>query len=347
MTIQPCIDEDGNVLLWNGDVFSGNSLESGESDTSFILRTFQSTNVVSTLEKIKGPYSFVYYQKSTNTLYFARDSFGRHSLLVNFNSVNNSLTFTSVTSRKLQQTLEIPAIGIFALNLSNFNFLNLNIICFPWQKADNLFYENIKKLETYFNTNVQIEKVVFPSKEESPNSRNIDEKYFHVNMESKNFENIMEFLLKRGDIFERVEKLENLLKESIETRIKKQPSYCKNCIKLINKNDIECCHTKIGILFSGGLDSSILSVIADNFIPENESIDLINVAFEKNSKNQNEETYNVPDRKTGRQSLADLKLICPKRNWNFIEVGYSKFIFQSIREKRGNYFNQEKPGNFF
>lgn len=339
MTIQPCLDENENILLWNGDIFSDNSIELNKSDTSFILRSFQSLNVLPTLELIKGPYSFLYYQKSTNILYFTRDLFGRHSLLVNFNLVNNSLTFMSVTSRKFQDTFEIPAIGLFALNLTNLNFSNLNLTCFPWRTTNNIFHEHIKKLETIFNTSIKIEKIIFPSREESLNQINIDEHYFHVNLDSENKENIMDLLLKRSDIFERVEKIENLLKTSIETRIKKQPSYCKNCIKLIlNNENVKCCHTKIGILFSGGLDSSIISVIADNFIPENESIDLINVAFEKvnkNSKNQNkEEIYNVPDRKTGRQSLADLKLICPKRNWNFVEVNISQEELNIYRSSR-------------
>lgn len=331
MTIQPCVDEDDNILLWNGDIFSINSNDSTESDTTFILRSFKLLNIVPTLKLIKGPYSFVYFNKSQKILYFARDLFGRHSLLLNFNSVNSSLTFTSVTSRTFQNTHEIPAIGLFALNLKTFNPFNFSLSCFPWRMSNDIFHEHIRKLENLVNSRIQIEDVIFPSQEESPSLVNVDEKYFHVNADSENNENIMELLLKREEIFQRVERIERLLKASIETRIKKQPSYCMNCIKLIlNQENIKCTHTKIGILFSGGLDSSILAVIADNFVSKTESIDLINVAFEKvnkNPTNQNlKEMYNVPDRKTGRQSLADLEIICPDRNWNFVEVCLHIFV---------------------
>ncbi|XP_043484828.1 asparagine synthetase domain-containing protein 1 [Leptopilina heterotoma] len=339
MTIQPCVDEDDNILLWNGDVFSGNSNDNTESDTTFILRSFKSLNIVPTLKLIKGPYSFVYFNKSQKILYFSRDLFGRHSLLLNFNSINSSLTFTSVTRRKFENTHEIPAIGLFALNLQTFNPSNFSLSCFPWRMPNDSFHEQIRKLENLLNSRIQIEDVIFPSREESLNLVNVDEKYFHVNVDSEKREDIMDLLLKKEEIFQRMEKIERLLKASIETRIKKQPSYCKNCIKLIlSQETVKCTHTKIGILFSGGLDSSILAVLADNFVPKTESIDLINVAFEKvnkNPKNQNlGEIYNVPDRKTGRQSLAELETICPDRNWNFVEVNISQEELNIHRSSR-------------
>ena len=43
----------------------------------------------------------------------------------------------------------------------------------------------------------------------------------------------------------------------------------------------------------GGLDSSVLAVLADQLLDQGESIDLLNVAFE-----QPNGSYNVPDRQT-------------------------------------------------
>jgi hypothetical protein len=99
-----------------------------------------------------------------------------------------------------------------------------------------------------------------------------------------------------------------------------------------------CGHSKIGILFSGGLDSTILAALADEFVPLGEPIDLLNVAFERvrkkgklnrkqareekhlNSAEEKESTYLVPDRITGKRALDDLKKLYPNRQWNFVQV---------------------------
>lgn len=324
LTVQPSIDEDGNILLWNGDIFSGNLIGTkNESDTLTILEAFKSS-VKSTLQQIKGPYSFVYFQKSTKLVYFGRDLLGRHSLLINFNQVDNCLTLASVTSRKFKNTIELPAIGIFVLELTE----DLNLTFLPWQNQ-NIFNENLKKLESFLSMDIKIGNVLCPNREKNFDPSSLDLKYFQDDtLDLRNFEKVMDSLLERREIFERVEKLESLLNDSVKARVEKQPSFCKNCIKLFLKGEqIQCSHTKIAILFSGGLDSSILSAVTDKFVNESESIDLINVAFEKaktnskNSKNQ-DQIYNVPDRKTGRQSYSELESIFPKRNWNFIEVGF-------------------------
>lgn len=107
MRSQPAMDSDGNVLLWNGEVFGG--LEYEGSDTDKILAEFQQiiisnenkcddhdatdsivtasvvsvmTDVTALLSGIQGPYSFIYYIKALNVLIFGRDPFGRRSLLL-------------------------------------------------------------------------------------------------------------------------------------------------------------------------------------------------------------------------------------------------------------------------
>lgn len=105
-----------------------------------------------------------------------------------------------------------------------------------------------------------------------------------------------------------------------------------------SKNPKLCHHSKVGILFSGGLDSTILAALANEFVPPGEPIDLLNVAFEREKKKGNtnrkaarekkhvnaleekEVTYLVPDRITGKKALDDLKRLSPNRQWNFVQV---------------------------
>ncbi|KAJ2928771.1 hypothetical protein H1R20_g8336, partial [Candolleomyces eurysporus] len=105
---------------------------------------------------------------------------------------------------------------------------------------------------------------------------------------------------------------------------------------------------RVSVLFSGGIDSTIVAYLAHNHVPPDEAIDLFNVAFENPRKIrlqqagniealpkrqrkreraaldathwQAETSYSVPDRVTGLQELEELKKLCPGRRWNFVEI---------------------------
>jgi asparagine synthetase B (glutamine-hydrolysing) len=86
-------------------------------------------------------------------------------------------------------------------------------------------------------------------------------------------------------------------------------------------------HARVAVLFSGGLDCSVLAWLIHTFLPPNEGIDLINVAFENPrivaaQSIKPGDVYNVcPDRVTGRAGWEELRMLSAgKRNWRFIEV---------------------------
>jgi asparagine synthetase B (glutamine-hydrolysing) len=83
--------------------------------------------------------------------------------------------------------------------------------------------------------------------------------------------------------------------------------------------------TKIAILFSGGLDCTILARMCHDLMPLGETIDLLNVAFENprihGKLDAGISPYELcPDRITGRLSHRELVNDCPCRRWNFIEI---------------------------
>ncbi|KAK4547400.1 hypothetical protein LTR36_001056 [Oleoguttula mirabilis] len=88
------------------------------------------------------------------------------------------------------------------------------------------------------------------------------------------------------------------------------------------------CVPKLAILFSGGLDCSVLARLAHDLIPLPEGIDLLNVAFENPRIHKHvaegansQATYELcPDRATGRTSYAELQRICPGREWRFVAI---------------------------
>ncbi|KAF7982054.1 hypothetical protein HWV62_30334 [Athelia sp. TMB] len=96
---------------------------------------------------------------------------------------------------------------------------------------------------------------------------------------------------------------------------------------------------RVAVLFSGGIDCTILAFFASRNLPIEEPIDLLNVAFDNPRKVQAQSpsatkkkkkkppivqaqapSFNVPDRLTGLQEVEELRRLCPGRTWNFVEV---------------------------
>lgn len=87
--------------------------------------------------------------------------------------------------------------------------------------------------------------------------------------------------------------------------------------------------SNVAVLFSGGLDCTVLARLMHDLLPETETIDLLNVAFEnprihKTSTNGAHDGLRVydlcPDRITAKASHAELQIVCPGRNWRFVEI---------------------------
>ncbi|KAI1077138.1 asparagine synthase-domain-containing protein [Whalleya microplaca] len=88
---------------------------------------------------------------------------------------------------------------------------------------------------------------------------------------------------------------------------------------------------RIAILFSGGLDCTVLARLTHDYLPLSQGVDLINVAFEnprqvsidksRPPQLQALDAYeSCPDRITGRKAFDELKATCPGRYWRFIAV---------------------------
>ncbi|KAH0491269.1 hypothetical protein TgHK011_002706 [Trichoderma gracile] len=114
-----------------------------------------------------------------------------------------------------------------------------------------------------------------------------------------------------------VEQLRRHLTESLQLRVLNVPRPPR----------AETSDARVAVLFSGGLDCTVLARMASDIIPPEQAIDLINVAFEnpriaaQNAKLSTDELYELcPDRMTGRKSFAELSTVCPDRRWRFVTV---------------------------
>lgn len=88
--------------------------------------------------------------------------------------------------------------------------------------------------------------------------------------------------------------------------------------------------TRLAILFSGGLDCTLLARLCHDILPKAHEIDLLNVAFENprvvkaaahKASSDGITVYSTcPDRLTGHQSHAELLRVCPGRTWRFVTI---------------------------
>ncbi|KAL4493116.1 hypothetical protein ABPG72_003201 [Tetrahymena utriculariae] len=69
-------------------------------------------------------------------------------------------------------------------------------------------------------------------------------------------------------------------------------------------------NSKVSVLFSGGLDSTLLTLFLDQLLPLNESIDLLNLSFKSDAS----------DRLTALDALEELQIINPNRKYNLILI---------------------------
>lgn len=91
--MQPlCDDASGNVLCWNGEVWRGLDIPNGTNDTHVLLdqltlacsatgATTIDASVMAIMERIEGPWAFIFWHAHTRTLWYGRDKLGRRSFL--------------------------------------------------------------------------------------------------------------------------------------------------------------------------------------------------------------------------------------------------------------------------
>lgn len=127
----------------------------------------------------------------------------------------------------------------------------------------------------------------------------------NIALDTKCKHTLMRKLMDHTAIKDTVMRISKLLEKSVKVRLQTQPNKCKDCLH----KDTPCNHCSVGVLFSGGLDCTILAFIADKYVPKEQSIELINVAFKRDKT----ATFEVPDRMTGKQSFEELKKLCPFR----------------------------------
>ena len=208
---QPMIFDD-ILIVFNGEIYNYIDLKNSEnlscstaSDTEVLIRLYQKYDT-EFLHLLNGAFSFCIYDMKKDRYFCARDRYGKKPLY--YYEKENKFIFSSMIQPIIKILGFTPKLNKVALSQYLQYFVPL---------APNTFYTDIKKLNSasyliYENNKLTIKK------------------YYKI----KTYKKIK-------DEVESLEKIEELLYNSVEKRV---------------KSDVE-----VGTLLSGGIDSSLISTI--------------------------------------------------------------------------------------
>ncbi|KAK5110353.1 hypothetical protein LTR62_006061 [Meristemomyces frigidus] len=313
----------GSSLCWNGEAWSvagrttsGNDtvavaglLEKASKTTGGTLdreeEVFERTKVIAAVfSLIAGPYAFVYHDVPNSLLFYGRDCLGRRSLLTRRTEEGDFLVCSVSDGTAGKQWAEVGTDSVYCLDLLKSSAHTCATKPKPPVVAS--YKDNTDSNGIFQALTAPLISTVVPNL--SLNSQ-VSLQNHALDQESLS-----------------VQQLERHMRNALFLRIVDIPTPPQ---PLSTEHSPQW--SRLAILFSGGLDCTVLARLAHDILPINEKIDLLNVAFENPRVHKTSEgnVYELcPDRITGRTSYHELKAVCPERTWEFaaIDVPYSETL---------------------
>ncbi|XP_046683465.1 asparagine synthetase domain-containing protein 1 isoform X2 [Homalodisca vitripennis] len=363
---QPLQDSDGNYLLWNGDILFGQLERDEPCDSEVVFERLKSDPLTAVTE-VGGPFSLVFWHSESRQLWFGRDVLGRHSLLWSVSSRHLLLTSAAHRQSDLEEVPALGLFMVDLSSSQNIaiQFFPWAHLTISFSTMSNVPVEEKCELvhAEMGNGSSQRSWLGLEPEEEELAVYKSDytlERLLQEPTVLERVEKLLEVLTLAVEC--RVRKQPGVCKDCVRELEKSTNDYlsenkicsqfscqhdkdcklkCENCSKetfSVEKKSFEencnhcqltCKHCSLAVLFSGGLDSTILALLADKFTSKNIPIDLYNVAFQ-----QSKDSFQVPDRVTGSSSLEELKKLAPDRTWNFVQIDISQEELASLRSSR-------------
>lgn len=353
--------DESKLFLFNGDIYSFTGFQLAEigsmNDGEILFEKFanctKDEEICKIVEDLQGPFAFIFVDRQRSCMWFARDFFGRESLLFSYEicqqcDIPASWHLSSVSI--YENVIEVPTSGLFRIDLASGG-----ITVFPYSHARKDvtglqmdFFARLQKSGFVRNTaegmkinlhfSPKLKQPVLEEKVE-PGSSSQNTNVLTSLMKAAENNPVAEgFVEKCVDILSsNVGPFLETLRKSIKRRVFTLPQYCKNCMKTVVECRTEaevsviCHHAKVGVLFSGGLDSTVIAYLAAAALPPESTLDLINVAFSKDDN-----FNNVPDRETALASFKMLraKFETEKKRINLVLVNVGKLEVEEKRRER-------------
>lgn len=334
---QPLLNEaSGSLLCWNGEAWKLDGEPIHGNDAKIVFKSLLGfagryphdsgaepeeraaalAAVKKTTDAISGPYSFVFYDGLSQRVFYGRDPMGRRSLLIK-SSMSQGLVISSISDGSSSGTWdEIESDSIYVFDLASHSPL----------KEDLNPKESFEKSSVF---PIQPGRLDMLTAGEEPSPTNeIQKLIVHTNRRfpaiNRDIPNFMSASLRPES--KPVTDLHQNLHNSLVLRVRDIPT----------PPGLLGTTTRLAILFSGGLDCSILAGMIHDILPQDQAVDLLNVAFEnprvvaaakarsvegEPGTTLDELTYSkCPDRITGLSTFTELSNVCPGRLWRFVSI---------------------------
>lgn len=321
---QPIEDaQSGSILCWNGEAWNVNGtavvgndamvimnllLEAvGSQSSSSIkdeaLEGVTSQAVLDVISSISGPFAFLFFDAQSQTIFYGRDSLGRRSLLQNIATDGNLLLSSISQSSAMDGWTEVEACCIYRVDLGHAQ----STITTPNSPKQICYSVQIPQNSPRVVTLTKLQRTSFPG---------LNRTIWQPNLPTPHIDS--------STICE----LAQHLRVSLSLR----------ALNIPIPYSVTETPTCIAVLFSGGLDCTLLARLMHDILPLDHDIDLLNVAFENprvvraataNVLSSSASAYSLcPDRITGLSSHAELLRVCPGRKWRLvsIDIPYSETL---------------------
>ncbi|KAJ6844800.1 asparagine synthetase domain-containing protein 1-like isoform X1 [Iris pallida] len=340
--VQPLMDNLGNILVYNGEIFGGIDVSTNGNDSEALLDSLRRScsgchgleracgsdgssvkSIPEILSTIRGPGALIYWQEKTKTIWFGRDAFGRRSLLVHWPTVDDP--------RFILSSLSPPSVGsVLATdcfdNGADSGVAHTEGKYYNWEELPcGIFSIRLQSSES--NEHFVKEKLTgeIIKHEWTDASLNelikwertfVDPKLEELSLDSLRNEtklladticigSLTNYSAKSGCMLSAVKVL-NALRESVKRRTSINFNFETSLIRSREEEQVP-----IALLFSGGLDSMILAALLDQCLDSRCTIDLLNVSFDGQL---------APDRVSARLGVKELQEVAPLRRWRLVEI---------------------------
>lgn len=314
MQVQPLMDGDGNVLLFNGQIYehSGNAIDRFQSDTDYLLnelsRCQSPQQIAETFSEIDGPFAIIFWHHRFRKLFYGRDVFGRKSLCVLRSKESCPLIISSVIDATLERPdrkwSEVRCDGIHCIDYNTYQ-VPVELI-FPWD-LDSIY------LKTEKCDNVPDIPPGGP--------RLMMSQLKPLNLDPTEPNSFSDSARQSA-----IEEFESKFVRAVKSRYQFNRKDCLTCRRdpkysAITK-EIICRESKVAVAFSGGIDSTMIAMALHRVMDIKETIDLVTVAFKDES----------PDREAVGSAFEELRSLCRLRTWRLVICDVSKLELQTERE---------------
>eukprot|EP00873_Tetraselmis_striata_P014168 jgi/Tetstr1/434432/TSEL_023532.t1 len=351
----PVADAAGNLLVFNGEVFGGLDMPADGSDTLALSgalgdaardATAPGEAILRVLARLRGPWALLYWQAEANTLWFGRDFLGRRSLLAHWpTELSAQLVLSSVAALwggagpraegdRFWQ--ELPP-GVYSLRMAaarRCGPIGAELQLHPWADAGEL------DAISSFHRGADLLGPPSSSSRGQPTGTGDGEGAdreaarpgaYQWPADKPRHADVHHYWIQPDVLQVATAAVLSALRRAVHRRCgsaaQRPHAPTPPAPTDPGKRPVRPAALppgRVALLFSGGVDSTLLAALAHESVPEDSPIDLINICFDDGQS---------PDRLAALDALEELSAMAPARRWRLFLVDSTLAEVDTCRQR--------------